>query len=78
MERGTSYAIVYIYDTGDSPIGFQYRETSYAAGVWDGNSVGGIIGITASKTSTLASFNIIDTAKSVWEEVKSWFQWLQR
>ena len=29
--------------------------------------------LTASKTTTLWSFNIAETAKSIWEEVVSWF-----
>ena len=30
-----SYIIVYIYDENGTPLGMQYREPTYAEGVWD-------------------------------------------
>ena len=34
-EETNSQIIVYLYDSNGAPIGFKYRGSSYASGVWD-------------------------------------------
>ena len=54
-------AIVYIYDAFDSPIGFKYRSSSYAADVWDvywygKNLQGDIVAVYNSAGTLLVSY----------------------